>query len=348
MRTAPIGLGVIGCGWAAGEIARVAAGLPDLRIIAAMDPDADRAEAFAASTGARFATDTDLLLADPAVGAVYVGVPHHLLAPIVRSALAAGKHVLAEKPLALSAAEAGELGDLANRSGLKLAVFFELRRSGTVALARRLVAGGAIGDPRFIRIRTIIDKPPGYWGTRERPSWRASKREAGGGVLMMNTIHQLDTLRYVTGLDYVRASGEIDTFTASVEVEDSFSATLRLSNGGLVSIAGAAHSPGAVNEETIEIDGDAGRLDLPDPFGTRPVRLYQLASGWRDLVVDRPDSHALMLQAFLDAVIDGREVPAGAADAACALAAVDAIYRSATEGRAVELQIGSSAAKASR
>lgn len=345
---APIGLGVIGCGWAAGEIGRVAAGLPQLRIALATDADAARAAAFAARTGARVAADIDALLADPAVTAVYVAVPHHLLAPIVRRALAAGKHVLAEKPLALSSEEASQLGDLADRSGLKLAVFFELRRSGSVELARRLVTEGAIGRPRFIRIRTVIDKKPGYWGPKEQPNWRASKREAGGGVLLMNTIHQLDALRYVTGLDYVRASGEIDTFTALAEVEDAFSATLRLSNGGLVSIAGAAHSPGAGDEETIEIDGDAGRLDMPDPFGTGPVRLYQPASGWRDLPVDRPDSHALMLKDFLDAIIDGRRVPASAADAAAALAAVNAIYRSAAEGRSVDIQVGPSATNASR
>lgn len=345
-----IGLGVIGCGWAAGEIARVAPDLPQLEIVAAADTDTARAAAYATRTGARIAADIDALLADPAVTAVYAGVPHHLLAPIVRRALAAGKHVLAEKPLALTSEEADELGALADGAGLKLAVFFELHRAGSVELARRLLAEGAIGKPRFIRIRTIIDKKLAYWGTPEQPSWRASKRQAGGGVLLMNTIHQLDTLRYVTGLDYVRASGEIDTFTApaEVEVEDAFSATLRLSNGGLLSIAGAAHSPGASEEETIEIDGDAGRLDLPDPFGTGPVRLYQPTTGWRDFPIERPDSHALMLKDFLDAIIDGRDVPASAADAAAALAAVNAIYRSAAEGRTVDIQVDSSAANASR
>jgi predicted dehydrogenase len=343
-----VGLGVVGCGWAAGEIARVAADLPQMKIVAATDADPGRAAAYAERSGAAVAVDIEALLVDPAITAIYAGLPHHLLAPIVRRALAAGKHVLAEKPLALTAEEAVALGELADTAGLKLTVFFELRRSGSVQLARRLVSEGAIGVPHFIRIRTIIDKKLGYWGTKEQPNWRALKREAGGGVLLMNTIHQLDTLRYVTGLDYIRASGEIDTFTASAEVEDAFSATLRLSNGGLVSIAGAAHSPGADDEETIEIDGNAGRLDLPDPFGTGPIRLYQPANGWRDIPIDRPDSHALMLKDFLDAIIDGRSVPAGAADAAAVLAAVNAIYRSAAEGRSVDIQVGASAANASR
>jgi predicted dehydrogenase len=187
----------------------------------------------------------------------------------------------------------------------------------------------------LIRIRTIIDKPLAYWGTTAAPSWRAAKQKAGGGVLLMNTIHQLDSLRYITGLDYVRASGEIDTFTAPAEVEDAVSATLRLSNGGLVGIVAAAHSPGAKEDETIEIDGERGRLDLPYPFGSDPVRLYQKA--WTDLPTERPDSHASMLEAFLDAIRTNGPVPASARDAAAAIATVNAIYQSAAEGRSVDI-----------
>jgi predicted dehydrogenase len=337
--SAIVGLGVVGCGWAASEIARVAASLPRLSIAAATDADAGRAAAYAASTGARQARDIDDLLADPAVTAVYVGVPHHLLAPIAERALNAGKHVLVEKPLALSSAEALRLGELAESKGLKLCVFFELRRSGSVEVARRLLAEGAIGQPRLVRIKTIIDKKRAYWGPPDAPNWRTSKSHAGGGVLLMNSIHQLDMLRYITGLEYVRASGEIDTFTAPAEVEDAGSATLRLSNGGIVSIVAAAHSFGAKDEETIEIDGDAGRLDLPYAFGTRPVRLFRTSEAtWTDIPTPTLDSHAEMLAAFVDAVIDGGDVPAGASDAAAAIATVQAIYRSAAEGRSIEIK----------
>ncbi len=333
--TAPFGLGIVGCGWAAGEIARVGATLPGLRIVAATDTDPGRAKSFADQTGARVAPDLDALLADPAVDTVYVGLPHYLLASVAERALLARKHVLVEKPLALSAAEALRLGALADTLGLKLCVFFELRKSGPIELARRLVSGGAIGRPRLVRIRTVIDKKLSYWGTDATPSWRASKREAGGGVVLMNTIHQLDTLRYVTGLDYVRASAEIDTFTAPAEVEDSAAATLRLSNGGIVSLTAAAHSPGGMGEETIEIDGERGRLDLPYPFGDDPLRLYD--GSWTDQPTTAVDMHQKMLAGFLDAIRTNGPVPAGASDAAAALAAVSAIYRSAAEGRAITI-----------
>lgn len=338
MTGGPVGLGVVGCGWAAGEIVRATRRLPALRIVAACDADPARARAYAEQAHARLAAGIDDLLADPKVSTVYVGLPHYLLASTVELALMAGKHVLAEKPLALEAAEARRLGKLAQSRALKLAVFFELRRAGTVSAARRILDDGEIGEPRLVRLRTIIDKRADYWGAPGAPNWRASREQAGGGVLLMNTIHQLDTLRYITGLDYVSAQGEIATFRAPADVEDAGSATLRLSNGGLVSIVASAHSPGANHEETVEIDGTLGRLDLPDPFGIAPLRLYRSETQvWNEIAIDRPDSHRLMLESFVDAVMNDRPVPAAAEDAAAAVAAVTAIYRSAAERRAIDI-----------
>jgi len=260
-------------------------------------------------------------------------VPHALIAPIVARAIAAGKHVIAEKPLALDPSEARRLAASAEAAGLTLSVFFELRRSATVGGARDLIAAGEIGEPLLIRLRTIIDKRPDYWGAPGAPNWRASRALAGGGVLLMNTIHQLDTVRYLTGLDYESATGEIATLGAGVEVEDAGSATLRLSNGGLLNIVATAHSPGAREQETIEIDGSLGRLDLPDPFGTAPLRLYRRSTAaWVDMAVERRDSHLLMLESILAAIRGEASVPASGADAAAAVAAVNAIYRSAGEG----------------
>jgi UDP-N-acetyl-2-amino-2-deoxyglucuronate dehydrogenase len=339
MSDSPLGLGVVGCGWAAGEIARATTHLSGLRIVAAFDTDATRAEVYAEKADARLVSDVDALIADSDVDVVYVGLPHNLLAPIVDLALSAGKHVLAEKPLSLDPAEARRLGRLAETKHLKLAVFFELRRAGTVSAAKRIIGNGEIGEPCLVRLRTIIDKRADYWGAPGSPNWRASKTQAGGGVLLMNTIHQLDTLRYVTGLDYVSAQGEIATFSATADVEDAGSATLRLSNGGIVSIVASAHSPGANHEETIEIDGTLGRLDMPDPFGIAPLRLYRSETRvWSDIAVVRPDSHLLMLESFVEAIVNDGPVPAGAGDAAAVVDAVASIYRSGAEGRRVDLR----------
>ena len=342
-----IGLGIVGCGWAAGEIVRASAGLAGLRIASAFDTDRARAEALAAEAGATVAADVEAMLRDPTIGAIYAGLPHALLPDVVQRALEAGRHVLSEKPLALTPEAASRLGTLADARGRKLAVFFELRRAGTVQAARRLVQEGRIGEIRLVRFRTLIDKRRDYWGAPGHLNWRASKAMAGGGVVMMNAIHQLDTVRYVTGLHYVSVMGSIATFAvpAGVEVEDSASATIGLANGGLASLVASAHAPGAVRAETIEIDGSCGRLDLPDPFGEQPLRLYA-DNRWTDIPVERPDSHRLMLEAFVEAIATDGPVPAGAADAAAALFVVDGLYRSAATGRLV--QSGASASNVSR
>ena len=262
-----IALGLVGCGWAASEIVRASADLPELKVVATYDADHARAEVLAQKAGARVVDSLEALLADTAIDTIYVGLPHYLLSSTVERALNAGRHVLAEKPLSLDVATARRLGALADERHLKLAVFFELRRAGTVETARRLVSAGEIGVPRFVRLRTLIDKRRDYYGPPGAPIWRGKLVESGGGVLLMNTIHQFDTLRYVTGCGYTAASGTIATFTATAEIEDTVSATLALSNGGIVNLAANAHSPGAGDEETIEIDGTLGRLNIPDLSG---------------------------------------------------------------------------------
>jgi len=332
-------LGIIGCGWAAGEIVRASNAIPGTRVAQVFDVDAGRAGALAVKARASVAGSEAALLADPLVDIVYVGLPHSLLAGTVQRALSAGKHVLCEKPLAMTADDARRLGALAEARQRKLGVFFELRRAGTVMAARTLLAEGAIGAVRLVRIRTLIDKRMDYWGPPGHLNWRARAAAAGGGVVMMNSIHQLDTLRYLTGLDYRQASAEIATFATSVEVEDTAGATLRLSNGAIVSLVAAAHAPGASDAETIEIDGEHGRINLPDPFGTAPISFYRRNSGkWTDIPVERPDSHGLMLAAYLAAVAGDGPVPAGAHDAAAALDAVEAIYRSAATGSTVRIR----------
>lgn len=332
-------LGIIGCGRAASEIVRASRDMPSLEIIAVCDTDGARAEALGREAGATVADDIDALLAIPSITTIYVGLPHVLLAPTVERALKAGKHVLAEKPLALAATEASRLGDLARAKSLKLCVFYELRRSGPVEAAREIIQAGTIGEPRLVRLRTIIDKPLSYWGPPGATLWRAHRDQAGGGVVMMNSVHQLDTLRYITGLDYTSAMGATATFAAPADVEDTASATLRLSNGAIVSLVASAHTPGADDEETIEIDGTLGRLNLPDPFGTAPTRLYRSATkAWEDLPTTRPDSHRRMLDSFVAAIENDTAVPAGASDAAAALAVVNAIYESSRTGRLIDIQ----------
>lgn len=346
----PAGIGVVGCGVAAVDICRAIDALPGARLAAAHDRVEALAVDLAAPRGAAVYASLEGLLADPVVEVVYVGLPHDLLAPVAARAIATGHHVYVEKPAGLDAASIERLGALAAARGVILGVVFEFRAAAAVREARRLVAGGAIGEVRGVRIRTIIDKPATYWRTgpcdRIADDWRSRKARAGGGVVLMNAIHQLDIVRFVTGLPVVRVVADVATLAApaGVEVEDTGAAVLRLGNGALASLTATAHSPGAEREERIEIDGALGRLDLPDPYGPGALRLFlrqpwdDLPAGtWLERAADGIDEHVASLAALLDAVRTGSTPLATGVDAAAALATVTAIYESAAAGRAVDV-----------
>jgi predicted dehydrogenase len=286
-----LGIGIVGCGGAAEDMAAAIEQLPETYVAAAYDTLPERARTLALAHHGRAHGAFDDLLADETVDAVYVALPHHLLAPAASAALAAGKHVLVEKPMALDVETARDLERLAAEQGLLIVPVLELRTSAVAREARRLVTGGAIGEVTSVRIRTVIDKPATYWHSRPRglvnDSWRARRAEAGGGVVLMNSIHQLDLVRHVTGHSFVRASAEVATLHADVEVEDSAAAVLRLSNGGIASLAAAAHSPGATDEEQVEIDGTEGRIDLLDPSGNRGALRVFLRRRWEELPAGR-------------------------------------------------------------
>lgn len=338
--TGGLGWGVVGCGWAAGDMCRAIDGGGAGRVVAVYDHVEGRARAFADRHRATQHASLSDVLADAAVDVVYVALPHHLLAATAERALAADKHVLVEKPMALDTEAVASLRGLADERERVLAPVFELRAKPAYREARRLAAG-ALGRIDQIRIRTIIDKPMDYWSAG---SWRAQQREAGGGVVLMNSIHQLDLVRYITGLDVASVAAETATRTADVEVEDAAAAVLRYENGAIGGLVAAAHSPGAGGEERIEIDGSHGRIDLPHPSAVDGDRLrvflrrewMDLEAGrWIDVDCGRADAYVDYVRGFVGAVQGECDLPATADDAAAALATVAALYESAAAGRRV-------------
>lgn len=341
----PIRFGVVGCGGAALSVAAALARSAEATLVATHDLDRARAAELAAPFGARVHDSLDTLLADPGVDAVYVALPHRMLAPTTEQALLAGRSVLVEKPMALDLATVGRLDLLAQERGLTLGVMFELRETGAARVARELVGGDAIGPVACVRMRTLIDKPFSYWRSgysdRVPSTWRARRSEAGGGVVLMNAIHHIDVLRMVTGLELGEVSGFVGTLVADaheIEVEDTAAGVFRMSNGAIGSLVAGAHVAGMAKGETIEIDGTQGSLRMPDLYGTGDCAVY-LRRAWRDLpagswttVASPPvDPFLATMDAFARATREGTPAPVGAADAAAALGAVLALYESSSD-----------------
>jgi predicted dehydrogenase len=158
-----VSFGIIGCGGAAVPVGEAIATSPLASLAMVHDVDLHLARDFGESHRVPFVEDVEALLGDPGVQAVYIGVPHDLLAPLARRALEAGKHVLVEKPMALTLADADALMALAEAQRLALGVLYELRYAAPFVQARELIRAGAIGRIIGVRIQTLIDKPEGYW-----------------------------------------------------------------------------------------------------------------------------------------------------------------------------------------
>lgn len=354
--SATLGLGIVGCGGAALDVVWALPRVPTIRLVAAHDHDKARARDLAARAGGdvHVAHSLRALLGDPGVEAVYVAVPHDRLAPTAAAALRAGRHVLVEKPVATTLAGLRRARTAAREASRSVGVMFELRHVAAVAAARELVAAGAIGAATAVRIRTVMDKPATYWSSgptgRAVDPWRASVRRAGGGVVLMNAVHQLDLVRWITGLEVEAVAAFTAAGIPDVEVEDRAAAVLGFAGGVVGSLTASAHAAGASRDERIEIDGTLGALRLPDPYAGRDesVQLF-LRRPWRDQPAGRwlewrceaaQDPWAATLASFASAVAAGRDPEPGLDDAEAALATVLAIYRSARTGRRIALDAG--------
>jgi predicted dehydrogenase len=347
--TGKLRIGMIGCGEIAVQTAKGIAAAANAAHAMVMDVSARVAADLGATYGVPHTTDAAELLTDPQVDAVYIAVPHHLHAPLALQAIAAGKHVLVEKPIATTLADADAMIAAARAAGLTLSVAYHAQVDATCRRVRALVAAGAIGKVVGTRIVARSDKPASYWRGgftgRIETDWRASKAKAGGGVLIMNTVHDLNTMRFLTGLEAVRVYCECDTYTTPVEVEDYAAVTYRYDNGAIGTLeAGSTirgkDPVGARNR----IYGEAGQLILgktPHIYTTAEVAGLQ-AGAWQELPApggDADGSRRAMVEGFAGAVLAGAPSPVRGEDGRAALEIVVAAYRSSQDHQPVTLPL---------
>jgi predicted dehydrogenase len=250
--TAPaLAIGVIGCGRVAAERHLPAlARLPEVRVAALSDLDRDRLRAVAAQYGVvGYHPDYGALLADPAVEAVAVCVPAAAHAEVVCAALAAGKHVLVEKPLALTLADCDRMIAAAAAARRTIMVGFNLRLHRLVQAARAAVRTGALGRVHLVRTTLSSTETPADGGWRRR-------RPEGGGTLLEKAIHHVDLWHFL--LD--DAVDEVTALTRSEQADDEVTAlTARLRAGTL---AATVVVDDTAPSHVVEIFGDRGRLHV--------------------------------------------------------------------------------------
>jgi len=244
---------------------------------------------------------------------VDICTPGDTHAEIAIAALAAGKHVLCEKPLANSVAEAEEMTAAAERAasvGVRAMVGFTYRRVPAIALARRLVEQGRIGEVRHVRAQYLQD----WIVDPEAPlSWRLDKARAGSGALGDIGAHIIDLTQHITGERITEVAGRLETFvkerpvatehaglsgTAGTErgpvtVDDAAVFLARFSGGGLGVFEATRFATGRKNAIRIEINGSAGSL----AFDFEDMNVLELfdagepaeTAGFRRIIVTEPE-----------------------------------------------------------
>ncbi len=223
-------VGLVGAGRIGAKRAYEIARSSDARLVAVADQDEQRAGALAQPYGARAGSTWEALVTARDVDAVVVATPHNWLAPISLAALGAHKHVLCEKPLAITAVEAKELVECASRNGSKLKTGFNHRHHAAVAQAHALVEAGRIGRLLWIRCRYGHGGRVGY----ER-EWRARPAESGGGELLDQGIHALDLFRWFLG-EFSEVTAVIEHAFWPMPVEDNAFCLLRTPAGQVASL----------------------------------------------------------------------------------------------------------------
>jgi D-xylose 1-dehydrogenase (NADP+, D-xylono-1,5-lactone-forming) len=294
-------------------------------IVAVASREAGRAQAYAAEYGiGRAYGSYEELLADPEVEVVYVSLPNSLHVEWSLRALAAGKHVLCEKPLTRSVVEAAQLFDAAERAGRILMEGFMWRHSPQTAKLVQLVQGGVIGRLRLVRA-TFSFPVEGRRNIRLDPA-------LDGGALMDIGAYGVSASRLLGG-EPERVYGEHVIGDTGVDVL--FSGVLRFPRGLIAQIDTGMELP---RRDGLEVVGTEGSLVIPDPWLARRLVLHLRRGESREEIALAPaDPYRLELENMCAAVRGEDQPLLGRDDALGQARVLEALSRSADEARPVDL-----------
>jgi predicted dehydrogenase/NADPH:quinone reductase-like Zn-dependent oxidoreductase len=335
-------IGLLGAGDIAVRNAAAIAAAPNTELTAAYDPARELAEDIAARHGGVAAASPDAVFDDPRVDAVFLCVPHHLHAPLALRAIAAGKHVIVEKPPANDLAGALAMTDAAQRAGVRLTVCFPHRYGAGVATARRLVEAGALGTLRGGAVSFLSDKPASYWSGgfsgRAQSDWRASREKAGGGVLIMNLSHYVDLLLMFAGVEVDEVTATAAALEGPPEIEDSIAAAIRFDGGALATVTGCSLVHRLPGGSEVRLWGRDGHIEVePEPRVYTMRAVDGLRPGRWQTFGELPDVpiRAVFVSRFATAVAEDCEPDVTPAQALAVHAAIAAAYASAETGTPV-------------
>ncbi|MEM1607168.1 MAG: Gfo/Idh/MocA family oxidoreductase [Candidatus Bathyarchaeia archaeon] len=334
-----IGTGV-GANFCANGLALIASeGVSEL--IAVSSQREEKAKDFASKWGLKYwYTDYKKMLKEAPIDAVIISTPHYQHYAMTIDAIESGKHVLVDKPMAISLKEADEMIVAARRKNVKLGVILQSRFDPTMRKVKEAADNGVFG--RLILGEAVVEWFRGQEYYSESP-WRGRWATEGGGALINQAIHTIDLLIWIMGKPkYLWA--QTDTFAHKIEVEDVAAAIIRFENGSIGVIQGStAIYPGLPTR--LEIHGTRGTAIIEGEvlkrwaiLGEEEVASEGTKEGLKSWA--RPElvpatNHASLLRDFARAIIEGREPAVNGVEGRRSLEVILAIYESAKNNKVI-------------
>lgn len=318
----PVRIGILGASsFAPTTIINPAKGNPEVVIAAAASRDVPSAEAFAAQHGiAKAYGSYEALVDDPDLDAIYVLVPTSMHGKWTKAALAAGKHVLCEKPFTANAAEARQIADLAARSDRVVMEAIQFRHHPLTRRVEEIIASGELGRLQHVDVSLCV----------LLPTFKANcyNYELAGGAMM-------DAGSYVANIarTFGGSTPEVVSAQAKLQkprVDRAMSAELRYAAGHTGRLRCALWS-GNLFWASASVVGDAGKLRVLSPAAPHlfPRLSIRSANGKRVERFPRRPTYAYQLDSFVAAVLRGEPVRTTPEDAVENMSVIDAVYQAA-------------------
>ena len=339
--------GVIGCGGIADR--RTIPGMMlagNAELVAVMDINGEAARRVKETYHAKYAVESvEELLDIEEIDAVYIASPVVLHAQQAMAAAAKGKHILIEKPLAMTSEEGQKVIEFCESKGVKIAAGLMMRFGAYVQAMKAAIAQGKIGKPvsGYAQFTCWYPDMPG--------NWRQSKKSGGGGAMMDMGVHCIDLMQYVLGTKVKEVAAFQDTQTFSYEVEDSSMVMLRMENGCQCVVQSNFNIPDEAAKWRLEFFGDQGRLmgdtvigqvdggTLDALFlgeqGGYDARQDKREASGETIEVEFGNMYTRQIESFSHSLLTGAPLEVPASEAVQVQKIMEAAYRSDEEKRII-------------
>ena len=248
--------GVIGCGGIADR--KTIPGMMlanNVELVSVMDADIDIAEKVKEKYNAKYAFDNyEAILAQDEIEAVYIASPVFFHKEQAIAAAKAKKHILLEKPVALTTSDAEEIKRVCEENGVKISIGFLMRFHGYHQRIKEIIAEGKIGEIVSMRGQFTC------WYPDIEGAWRQKKALSGGGALVDMGIHVIDLIHYLSGLKTTEVVAFNQTQTFGYEVDDSSAVIMKMENGSTAFVDSNFNIPDAASVAKLEIYGTKGSI----------------------------------------------------------------------------------------